>query len=433
MSDSEDDFMSDKFLVEPAPKKEAKSYTARRHEESLKSLRKGQAKNQVPLRVLEEARRREGLNRSLFDLPSAGPSTSTNKAGSSSASDSRDASSTAHAPASGGNKAMDLMMKMGWKVGEGLGKKRSPSPPGASAAEVSKRAKVAAGLDGEAEDDTPRREGIGSSTAASASRGRAEPIRISMWAGRKGLSAREPSPPPLPTHTSGRDPDRLDPKKLERLGKETEGFRERQRAEYKEKELVRKGRAAREKLKELDLQAGIVFHPLHVFPPDPLGTLPRPLLRLVYPAQAFSPSPSPGPETRPEPIQAFEREQNVSAAEKLRAQMRRDMLSELGTEDDDEPGVMRFGVLENDEREARKAVATKPSEELTTEEAKLDWEEHVSGTKRVLSMDAATYLAFEVDQLRNEHLFCFWCAYKYRSFEEMDGPGGCPGQDEDDH
>jgi hypothetical protein len=65
MSDSEDDFMSDKFLVEAPVEK--KSYTARREAQQLKSLRAGQAKNMPSLAQLEKERRNAGLSTSLFD------------------------------------------------------------------------------------------------------------------------------------------------------------------------------------------------------------------------------------------------------------------------------------------------------------------------------------------------------------------------------
>lgn len=118
MSDSEDDFMSDKYLVD-APAAET-TYSRRRERQTLASLRKGQANNVAPLKEREAVRRHEGLNTSLADKPAEG----------------------------GQAKAMGLMMKMGWKVGEGLGRRRSASP------ERGER-----------------------------SRSRAEPIRVSMWAG----------------------------------------------------------------------------------------------------------------------------------------------------------------------------------------------------------------------------------------------------------
>ena len=113
------------------------------------------------------------------------------------------------------------------------------------------------------------------------------------------------------------------------------------------------------------------FHPLHVLPADPLGTLPRPLLRLIYPAQALSASPSSSRPPSPEPIAAYTREKNVSAAEKLRDQMRRDMLSEFGEEED--------GLSTR----VSAAKADGGDEEVEG----VDWQAMVSPTKRVLAME----------------------------------------------
>ena len=239
MSDSEDDFMSDKFLVEAsAPKQQ--TYTQRREAERLKSLRKGQAKNMPSMAQLEKERRAEGLNRSLFD--DAGPSRPTDTSASGGASTSGSSSRTA-----GGNKAMEMMMKMGWKVGEGLGK-RSPSPPAGS----SKRARLDDG--NEDEEEGAARGGIGSKSLGT--RGRAEPIRVSLWAGRKGLTARSPSPPPLRT-SSNRNPDALDPAKLAMLGDRANDFRAVQRLQFALKETEKKEWQARDMLVQLDDEQGI--------------------------------------------------------------------------------------------------------------------------------------------------------------------------------
>jgi hypothetical protein len=143
----------------------------------------------------------------------------------------------------------------------------------------------------------------------------------------------------------------------------------------------------------------------------------------------------------------FGADKYVSEAEKLRERMRRDMLSEVKEEDED-------GLLGLSKPEVKKAKAGEEAEQvLLDEDCGVDWNEQVSGTKRVLAMDVsghrirmlctfargmliaqpATHLRFLVSQLRHEHFFCFWCAYKYASYEEMDGTGGCPGEDEDDH
>ncbi|ADV23243.1 Hypothetical Protein CGB_G0290W [Cryptococcus gattii WM276] len=446
MSDSEDDFMSDKFLVD-APPPEPLNYSARRAKESLKSQRLGQAKNQLKLKDLEEQRRKEGLETSLFERFEDDRGNSKDK-------------ETAEEAGKGGNKAIEMMMKMGWKVGQGLGKKRSPSPPSRPSSSSrggigSKRLR----LDDEHESDDEKngqghqgglkdeRERERESTGP-----RTEPIRISLWTRRKGLSARSPSPPPLPLNTANRNPDVLDNAKMEQLGRATEGFRDRQRVEWAEKERERKGKKARELLVEMDREKGFNFHPLHVLPFDPLGTLPRPLLKLIYPSQLdlLSPSPSGSPASSPSrslpKLSTYGKEENISAAEKLREQLKRDMFTDLdlgigqsgGEGEEEEEGVVRFGVEDSRverlrrERE-REGEGGEREHKEEVDYKDMNWEEMVPGTKRVLSMDPATYLTFTVDQLRHEHLFCFWCAYKYKSYEEMEGPGGCPGEEEDDH
>lgn len=230
MSDSEDDFMSDKFLVEaPAPEK---SHRAKRDAQLLKGQRAGLAKNLQPAKAREEQQRREGLSTSLFEKA-----------------DNQEASG------SGGGKAMAMMMKMGWKVGEGLGKKDVQEP-------TTKR-KVDDGVDDE--EDAPRG-GIGSSSRKAP---RTEPIRVSLWSGRKGLTARDPTPPPIPT--SNRNPDLLDENKMARLGQKTDQFRERQKQTFAERDEERKEFKARELLISYDAEAGVKVS-LH-FQNSPVGLI----------------------------------------------------------------------------------------------------------------------------------------------------------------
>ena len=229
MSDSEDDFMSDKFLVE-APVAQ-KSYTARRDASLLKGNRAGLANNKQSLKVREEQQRREGLSTSLFEK--------------------KDEPGNA-----GSGKAMAMMMKMGWKVGEGLGKKQDELGQGTASGSGS-GSHSGAGIgskrrqDEEEEEEQPRG-GLGSSSRKAA---RTEPIRISLWSGRKGLTARDPTPPPIPT--SNRNPDILDEQKMARLGQATDKFRERQRMTFKEKEDERKEAKARELLIGYDEEKGV--------------------------------------------------------------------------------------------------------------------------------------------------------------------------------
>lgn len=89
----------------------------------------------------------------------------------------------------GAGKAMGMMMKMGWKVGEGLGKRE------ASAVDEEKRTESTSD-----EDDTPY--GIGASKKRKLNHppapaaARTEPIRLSLWAGKSGLGAHQRSPSP---------------------------------------------------------------------------------------------------------------------------------------------------------------------------------------------------------------------------------------------
>jgi len=74
----------------------------------------------------------------------------------------------------------------------------------------------------------------------------------------------------------------------------------------------------------------------------------------------------------------YTREKHVSAAERMREQMRRDMLTDLdGEEEDDGDEGLPPG---------RKA------EEEEADMEGVDWEEMVSPTKRVLSMDVSRFV-----------------------------------------
>jgi hypothetical protein len=124
-------------------------------------------------------------------------------------------------------------------------------------------------------------------------------------------------------------------------------------------------------------------------PSDALGTLPYPLLRLIYPAQVSSRSPSPSPIESPIPAvhdPTISKTDNLSAAERLREQMRRDMLSQLGGDDE---GNVRFGVKSASESNER---PTTKEDELKREKKHegVDWESMVSGTKKVLTMDVSS-------------------------------------------
>lgn len=107
MSEDEDDYLSDKFLVEPTTS--AKTYTERRKEALRLSAIKNEQNRKKSQRQLEQEALEEGLNRSLFER--------------------------AKDEGEGSKKALAMMMRMGFKPGQSLGqteatipdKSRSPS------------------------------------------------------------------------------------------------------------------------------------------------------------------------------------------------------------------------------------------------------------------------------------------------------------------
>ena len=115
MSDEEDDYLSDKFLVEttaPAASSSSKTYTQRRKEALRVSAIKNEQNRRKTRRELEQESREEGLSKSLFER----------------------AQDEAQEGGGGASKALAMMMKMGFKPGQSLGqpdhvveKSRSPS------------------------------------------------------------------------------------------------------------------------------------------------------------------------------------------------------------------------------------------------------------------------------------------------------------------
>lgn len=101
MSGDEDDYLSDKFLVDasantPAPK----TYAQIRKEAEKKAKIKNNENRLKSRRQREVESREEGLSKSLFDR----------------------AKEEEDAGISSGNKALSMMMKMGFKPGQSLGK-----------------------------------------------------------------------------------------------------------------------------------------------------------------------------------------------------------------------------------------------------------------------------------------------------------------------
>lgn len=101
MSD-EEDYLSDKFLIEAAASSSQPKTYVQRRQESLKQSRIKNEQNRLKSRrQREQESREEGLRNSLFER------------------------ATEDSSEGGENKALGIMLKMGFKIGQSLGPKES--------------------------------------------------------------------------------------------------------------------------------------------------------------------------------------------------------------------------------------------------------------------------------------------------------------------
>lgn len=100
----EDDYLSDKFLVQTTAEPVPKTYAQKRREALKQSQVKNEQNRMKSRRQREQESREEGLSKSLFERAQE------------------------EEMATGGSKALGIMMKMGFKVGQSLGKTED-SPP----------------------------------------------------------------------------------------------------------------------------------------------------------------------------------------------------------------------------------------------------------------------------------------------------------------
>lgn len=147
MSDDED-YLSDKFLVEAAASSSRPKTYAQRRQESLKQSRIKNEQNRLKSRrQREQESREEGLRKSLFERAKEDNE-------------------------GGENKALGIMLKMGFKMGQSLGQKEgSPTHEGSSSPGPSENDAT------ESAEPTERR------NISSDSSHRAEPLPLNEWTG----------------------------------------------------------------------------------------------------------------------------------------------------------------------------------------------------------------------------------------------------------
>lgn len=355
----EDDYLSDKFLVQLAAESAPKTYAQRRQEALKQSQVKNEQNRTKSRRQREQESREEGLSKSLFERAQE------------------------EEMAVGGSKALGIMMKMGFKVGQSLGKIED-SPP-----------KTTVPLPGPSEDESSQ----GTSRAQSESadlgedskgkpRHKVEPLPLNEWRGKKGIGlgkrARSPSAA-----------DRL--AKMAKMAEAAshESFRDRARREYEERRAEGRLGPTRRTCLTLDEKAGITFNVLCLDPNDP-ESVPSGLMDALS-AHTLLVSPLPSASG------------DASHKAHLRAQMAADALLPVSSLDEDD---------NDNDNETPTTVEEFPQEVI--EEAAY-----------FLRLGPRDRLKLLLDYLREKYSYCFWCGTQYE--DSIDLEQNCPGPEEEEH
>ncbi|THH33774.1 hypothetical protein EUX98_g412 [Antrodiella citrinella] len=245
MSNDEDDYLSDKFLlVEPSASNAPKTYSQQRRErERLAALRNEQNRRKSR-KELEQESREAGLTKSLFERAE------------------EDA---------GGKKALAMMMKMGFKPGQSLGQSGSqPAVPNDEPIPTS------GDVSGEgSRSESPER----SSSSKPAEKLRSTtghlvaPLPLNEWTGRTGIGLRKRAASPSASE------------RMAKMAKMAEAhdhssFRDRARQEYQDRQAEGRLGPAQRTCASLDEKAGRKFNVLSLNPENP-DTFPEGLIDVL--------------------------------------------------------------------------------------------------------------------------------------------------------
>ncbi|EIW61709.1 uncharacterized protein TRAVEDRAFT_70009 [Trametes versicolor FP-101664 SS1] len=383
MSDEEDDYLSDKFLVAAASTSTSvapKTYAQRRKEAQAAAA----ARNAENRKLGARAAREDALSRSLFERAQE---------------EARESGQQ--------NKALAMMMKMGFKPGQALGKEeeaKANKGEDGEEAEGSGAPAVPAQAS-EQEEDEPRRAGIGArqrpkvdadeeaeKPQATSSGHRIVPIGISEWEGKKGIGLRKRAASPSA-------PERR--AKMAKMAEDRDhtSFRDRARAEYEERRAVGQLGPAQRTCATLDEKAGIEFNVLWLSPEHP-ETFPEGLLDAL---------------DDPVLVATIQRQRADHSLEgRLRAKMQADALRPLKSTLDDVDA-------DADDSSADKAELLKAPYS----------EEDLGEALQFLRLNPRDRLTLVLDYLRRKYTYCFWCGTQYDGLEDMES--NCPGAEEDAH
>ncbi|KAF9452044.1 hypothetical protein P691DRAFT_805854 [Macrolepiota fuliginosa MF-IS2] len=359
MSD-DDDYLSDKFLADATQGVTApKSYSQLRKE----SLKKSQAKNEQNRtknrRQRELEAREEGLNKSLFEK----------------------AQEDEQAGLSTGSKALAMMMKMGFKPGQSLGKQPDAFP---QQEDLETSTDIV---------DEPHREPPAPH--------KTEPLPINEWSGKKGIGSAKRARSPGASERIA---------KMAKIEEEAShrSFRDRARQEYDERKAEGRLSPAQRTCSALDEKAGKTLNVLWLNPAKP-ESFPSGLMEVL----------------------ALHHEQDILAAqsgetiqERLRKQMQADALSTSPEGGEEE--------IEDVEGSIGTAVGNKNEDKKKLVELNQQYDpDFLEETVQFLRLQPQDRLHLVLSYLRLTYAYCFYCGTEYESQEEMTAQ--CPGSEEDDH
>ncbi|KAF8639632.1 hypothetical protein AX17_000897 [Amanita inopinata Kibby_2008] len=267
MSHDEDDYFSDKFLADVTPSHSgSKTYVQRRKEAERLSRLKNEQNRKKSRRQLEKESQAAGLSRSLFE---------------------RDTDGGVQGSGSSSNKALSMMMKMGFQPGQPLGKRPEDD--------------VSAVDSGASE----------SNLAEGQNRHKIEPLSITEWEGKKGIGLLK------------RPQSSVTTERFAKIAKMTETstreeFRDRAKQEYEGRRAETRLGPAQRTCRTLDERGGKTFNVLWL-DPNNVETFPVGLLETVM---LHSTVPLSLPAQTQQPMQ-----------DQLRRQMQQDKLQPLSAED----------------------------------------------------------------------------------------------------
>ncbi|KAF9263577.1 hypothetical protein L218DRAFT_927305 [Marasmius fiardii PR-910] len=385
MSD-EDDYLSDKFLVEStAQPSRPTTYTQIRKN----AHKRAELKNEQNRKKSQREVREEALNKSLFERAKE------------------------EEPSSGGNKALTMMMKMGFKPGQSLGKvddeedslqvqnqeaclheaRRSKSEVEPSAEDISEpQTRISYDL------VSPLKTMATATAQKEANSGhRTEPIPLHEWSGRQGIGTSKKLKRGAPSTSEERVAKMA--KMEEDAVNAQDDFRARTRMEYLERRAEGRLGPAQRTCVTLDEKAGKKFNVLWLNPGNP-DSFPPVLIRSLDTRSSFNSGQT-----------SSTRAQNDSdPIRRLQKEMGSDSLSSV-SHDYDNP----LGELNQTET----TIDSEFSQNVLDE------------ASQFLRLQARDRLELVLTYLRDEYAYCFWCGTEYEDDEEMEEK--CPGVDEDSH